>query len=100
MYFSFQFFSCLATFYNFLLESDHQLNDISLFLFQSDHIKRLLLYIQLKAQTCSAAFRNFLFGMVRMKEKSDDQDETDDQQGQENDDKGQSKNGPFGFLNL
>jgi len=34
--------------------------------------------------------------MVRMKEKSSDQDETDNHQGQEDDDEGQSKNGPAG----
>jgi hypothetical protein len=31
-----------------------------------------------------------------MKEKSSDQDETNDHQGQEDDDEGQSKNGPAG----
>jgi hypothetical protein len=54
---------------------------------------------QFKAQTFSAAFRivlSFLFEMVRMKEKYADQDETDDHQGQEDDDEGQSKNGPAG----
>jgi hypothetical protein len=34
--------------------------------------------------------------MVRMKEKSDDQDETDDHQGQEDNNEGQRKNGPAG----